>query len=777
MARHLRPVLAALLISVSGCAYFNTFYNARVNYRKAYNATRKRVTDNITSTEITNYDKAIEKSLKLLNNYPDSRYVDDALLLLGKSYFYKGDYRQAIDRLNELQTYYPESKLSNEADLYQARAFMEMKRFYSADSVLQLLLANKGSKEIQASANYVLGDVLLKQRQFDAAIPYYQKALNLGLPNAEATVYFKIAAAYDTLNSPERAAEFFQKVETADPTWEMLFASKFRYGIMLRKLGRIEESIRLFERLLSDDNNKASFASLNLEIGKSLLALGKTNDAIRTYQDVIAGYPKTKESAEAYYLLGKIYERDLDDFEKAVACYQQVAFEFRASVFSDSAEIKKHDIHRMMALEQVIDMADRGIEGMVDVQTIQAASDSLAKKMMAEADSVRGRPGTSTKNTVPGGKAPVQSGDANASPAPQSAQVAARKTARNSGSETTVFYTDEQDRDLFLLAELNLLRFSRPDTALSLYNRIIKEFPESPFNIRALYNAGYTARKYALPGVTAEDYFSRLLERYPDSEYAVRARKLMGLPVETRENMLITRFQEAESALWDAGDYRKAIALFDSVAEDADADTLAAKALFVMAYIQDHYFHAPDSARALYDTLCVHYPETVHAAAAKKKLESKLPEVNAANDTLATVPEDSLRAAMIAGDREKIVVENPAAAGGDTVAVSGDELPKTAEEAGTGPVNGIESIVALIKFPRFFTRLDLPDEMTVIVEINSEGRVVTAVPVSPTGNSQIDDTVVAAVKKVPFIHPAAPQGGNGLTRFTISIPLSDVVLK
>ncbi|MBN2415802.1 tetratricopeptide repeat protein [bacterium] len=777
MARHLKPVVIALLVAVSGCAYFNTFYNARVHYRKAYNATRKRVTVNLSSTEITNYDKAVEKSLKLLNDYPNSSYVDDALLLLGKSYFYKGDYRQAIERFGELHTFYPESKLGNEADLYQARSFLELERFYSADSLLRLLLGEEIPKQIQASANYVLGDVLSKQRRFETAIPYYEKALDIGLPEEEATVYFKIAAAWDTLNAPSRAAQYFQKVESADPSWEMLFESKFRYGIMLRKLGEIEESIRLFQRLLSDDNNRASFARVKLEIGKSLLALSETGDAIRTYQDVITSHPRTKESAEAYYLLGKIYERDLADFEKAVACYQQVTLEFRTSVFSDSAEIKKLDIHRKMALEQVIAMADNGVEGTVDLQTIQAASDSLARQMIAEADSTRRQTEAAGGSDAFGDVNTQRQGTANAPRQAMNQPANLRRTAANTGGEAVVFYSDEQDRNLFLLAELNLLRFSRPDTALSLYNRIIKEFPESPFHVRALYNAVYTAGRHGLPGVTAEDYFRRLLELYPESEYAVRARKLMGLPVESRESTFISHFREAETALWDTGDYRKAYEMFASLAEEAAGDTLVPKTLFVMAYIQEHFFHSPDSARALYDTLRTRYPETAYAAAGTRKLMSRLPEQQAAADTAAAAPPDSVRAAVTADVAEREAGNDDRAPGRRDRRVIADDRPKTAEEVESGPVNGIQAILDQIIFPRTVLRSDLPDEMTLRVELDSRGRVVTAVPVNPTGKGEIDDTVIAAVKKVPFVPPPAPRPGDALTSVTISVPFANVILK
>ena len=93
-----------LLLLVQGCAYFNTFYNAQEHYKDAEKIRIENFGNQLPSRAIQEYQKAIEKSQKVLTEYGDSKYVNDALLLKGKSHFFKREYdsaKEAFDKLKE----------------------------------------------------------------------------------------------------------------------------------------------------------------------------------------------------------------------------------------------------------------------------------------------------------------------------------------------------------------------------------------------------------------------------------------------------------------------------------------------------------------------------------------------------------------------------------------------------------------------------------------------------------------------------------------------------
>ena len=97
--------LAALvaLAGATGCAYYNTFYNAKKAFKKAE---EERLISNGTQGG-GEYQRCIDKCQLLLRYYPKSKYIDDALYLIGLSRFHRGEFVQAQASLEELIQRFP----------------------------------------------------------------------------------------------------------------------------------------------------------------------------------------------------------------------------------------------------------------------------------------------------------------------------------------------------------------------------------------------------------------------------------------------------------------------------------------------------------------------------------------------------------------------------------------------------------------------------------------------------------------------------------------------
>ena len=82
-------------ICLLSCAYFNTFYNAEQYFKKAEKIRLEKAGETIPISAIDFYSKVIEKSRLVLEEYPDTRYRKNALLLIGKAHFHRQEYRLA----------------------------------------------------------------------------------------------------------------------------------------------------------------------------------------------------------------------------------------------------------------------------------------------------------------------------------------------------------------------------------------------------------------------------------------------------------------------------------------------------------------------------------------------------------------------------------------------------------------------------------------------------------------------------------------------------------
>ena len=95
-----RPVLrAGLVVALSlllgGCAYFNTFYHAKKYYAQGERARIAAEKKGQIAANNEAYKKCIDKCKRLIETYPDSKWQDDAHLLMAKAAYGRQDYLSA----------------------------------------------------------------------------------------------------------------------------------------------------------------------------------------------------------------------------------------------------------------------------------------------------------------------------------------------------------------------------------------------------------------------------------------------------------------------------------------------------------------------------------------------------------------------------------------------------------------------------------------------------------------------------------------------------------
>ena len=144
--RIMTAALALLLFSAAGCAYFNTFYNARRSYKQALEIASENP-ENPTSGEETLLDEAVVGAGKVLAEHPDSRWADDAQLLMGDALLQLGtrsvsgsgrsDLEEALLAYSSVLVITESPEIADRARLGMGRAALELGRYYDAAASFQ----------------------------------------------------------------------------------------------------------------------------------------------------------------------------------------------------------------------------------------------------------------------------------------------------------------------------------------------------------------------------------------------------------------------------------------------------------------------------------------------------------------------------------------------------------------------------------------------------------------------------------------------------------------
>ena len=664
--KKLTPILVLISVLGVGCAYFNTFYNAKQYYKKAYNETRKNLTDKPTSVEKNYYQESIDRSLTLVVRYPESKYVDDALLLAGKAYYYRQEYFKAKRKFLELLTNYPNSPYVAEAQLWMARTHFALDEFEEAENLVSELVEKDVPKSILGQALYYRGKFHEKKRHFDEAADAFHKAIDYGLEDNLANALLALGTSLDTLGRFEDARKAFEKVPKATYLTELDFLGKFYYAQMNKKLGNTDEALTDFQTLLADEANARRIPDIKLQIADTYYRGGEADDAIDYYDEITQLHKGSVQAAEAFYRMARIYEKKFHDYEKALDNYLLVKETSGRSVFADTSEVFARDIQRLQALQLVVDMGKKGETGealMVESEEIDedtltldlvydimdtTAGDTACYKLLRRiggkifADSVFEEKNKTLderqrdldlnvgieedvrvdwREWIEEGEMPSYTDLETEFERLQRLLREREKPKMADNPELSTFRVGELDRNLFLLAELYMFRFESPDSAFNQYDYLVREFPDSKYTPKALYNMAYLYQTHFQNPQQVELIYQTLIDEYGDDIYGKAAAKALGHEVGySQEDSLMQLFSLAEEELFKKQRPEEAINIYNRIWTDSMDTSYEPKVMYALGYVYENYLDSLNQAYTIYDSLLSKYPDSPFS----KKIQPKV---------------------------------------------------------------------------------------------------------------------------------------------------------
>jgi TolA-binding protein len=347
--------LALLLLSTAfGCAYFNTFYNAREHFKKAERMRgEQHGQETVSASAIQEYDLTIEKCNKVIQRHSKSRWVDDAILLMGRAYLGKQQYVEALDKFRALVDGFGKSNLRYDALFLMGVTYFRLARHEEGRQAFERLTRERPGFErldeamaVQARALVDAGDVAGAARMYRRILDEYPES------DARVETLFDIGELYMRDARFDSAyAVYDEAMRTATSMDQRLEARRYRADALHRE-GRAEEALETYREVLDlgaslTADEKAAVA---LKIAACLSDLGDQAGAIRDYDRVIETYPGTPFAAEAGYQKGYIHEIYQGDYVKALEVYEAVrAMGGQAvrSIFAEQAEARAQKLRRL----------------------------------------------------------------------------------------------------------------------------------------------------------------------------------------------------------------------------------------------------------------------------------------------------------------------------------------------------------------------------------------------------------------------------------------------
>ena len=575
-----RLILTISLFIFSSCAYFNTFYNAQLYFENAEKQRLEKAGESIPPAAIDAYGKVIEKSQHVIDKYPDSKYVQEARLLIGKARFHRKEYRIAETLFNQYTEIY--SNEVEEAEFWQALCKWKLGKPQPALDVLKSMLVASTDNDFISKIHLAIAEIYLDTDEPGKALEHLVLAAETNKNRDErGQIYFRIADLAYSAENYEQALKANEEVVKNTTSKKRKEEANLQIVRIHRLLGKWDKVKSLIKSMLLDDIYRSIHGDLELELVKLYQMDKQIEEAITRIESIKEDYKNSKTSAEAYFIHGEISLFDQWDLVNAEKYFGQVSREFRQSMFTSTANLRAKEITEYQtSLTEISSLEENNA-------LIRATLDTL------EYDSLK----------------QVQEEELNT-------------------SQLSI------SNHLYNLGELDAFHFKRQDSSMVYFQRIVDEFPESDFYPKALFVLYYI--HFTNENKESADLYSkRILDELPSSEYADYLRKALNLPVDPESVQAILRQGELE---WLVNPSNALTFYRDIIIKDSQSET-ASRAAYFLAYHYDYTFFEHDSAMKYYSLLNDNYYDSEQAIASRDRY-SQLSQavIETKKDTLSEGP-------------------------------------------------------------------------------------------------------------------------------------------
>ena len=353
----MRKFLALIIISVSlvGCksgfksnfrdfnAYYNTFYNAKKSYKvglekslaqsRQYNTLQPlRVYQPPLGAGASEFQNAIEKGASVLRKYKETKWVDNSLEIIGKSYYYKKEYFSAIQKFEELYISSADIRLKQSSILWKGRVLMELQAYNEGIQYLEEQLSvfsGEWQGDLEYQVKVVLAEHYIARENWVNALDLLTESV-AKLPSraTKERGFFVIGQINEILGDPKAAFSAYDRVGKYYTEYELQFEAKKKKAEVARSIGNTNEAYKVFSGMVRDDKNTEFIAELNYELGRTEQERGNYENARDIYQSILSdpyNKPQPLTNAQVYNGLAELYRFNFNDFKLAAAYYDSSA--------------------------------------------------------------------------------------------------------------------------------------------------------------------------------------------------------------------------------------------------------------------------------------------------------------------------------------------------------------------------------------------------------------------------------------------------------------------
>jgi len=323
-------------------AHYNIYFNGLIKYDEALIDIRKAHVDDYnnilpvfvygTPEAATGYaaqfEETIKKCSKAISLHEVSRWVDECFLLIGKAYFMKRDYFEAIESFQYVHTKWKKEPIGQEALIWLIRSYAANKQYSKAQATIEVINSNKKfPKYLRGEFHAVCAELYISQKRYDQAIEPLEKALRYDWKRTErARMHFVLGQLYGA-GDKNKASRSFEACLKLRPPYQMQFQARLQLARTFDGVSMSNREMQaLLRKMLKDVRNQDYFDEIYYELAMLNFQIRQPEEGMKLLlTSVNCGGKNQIQKAKGY---ASIADRYFDDREYKQAqlyydsCYQ-----------------------------------------------------------------------------------------------------------------------------------------------------------------------------------------------------------------------------------------------------------------------------------------------------------------------------------------------------------------------------------------------------------------------------------------------------------------------
>lgn len=270
-----------------------------------------------------------DKEKELLDKKEYNEWVDDSYLLIGMARFYKHEFSAASSTFDYCIAEANDPDIKTEAVIWLARINNETGNYSESSRLLNELDITNGSKKVLQSMYYTtMADLYIKQKRYSEAIDPLSKSIELvSKKRTRYRLTYLLAQLYEQTDDGVRATSRYRDVVKMNPPYEVEFNARINIaGVFDVNSGNPQDIRKELQKMLRDAKNKDFQDQIYYAMGNLSMKEGNEAEALEYFRNSASANSLNQNQKGRSYLALASYYYEKPDYMTAGKFYDSAVF-------------------------------------------------------------------------------------------------------------------------------------------------------------------------------------------------------------------------------------------------------------------------------------------------------------------------------------------------------------------------------------------------------------------------------------------------------------------